>query len=311
MHSDNEVQLSLFDQTPQPLLSADEMFDVMDEARLRNWAESNRLEYKSSAFGAKGLGNYFSMWANTQPDGGIVVIGVADDKKLEGIAKLEQLKINEILRAGHVYCPDAEIKHKEIKIIRDADSQLDIVLAFRVKYHPTKVVRTSSGDVFRRIGGSKVQLTDEQIRLLQSEKGEINFEKEPCGLKYPSDFRRDEIAKFADTVRSKKSWREHHSDEEVLKLLHLGTRSGGQFIPNFACALLFANDPREVVPGCRVRFLRFEGTEERSGKEWNAVKDEWLDGTAPDLILQIENVLKSQLRNFSRLGPGGKFTTSP
>jgi ATP-dependent DNA helicase RecG len=92
--------------------------------------------------------------------------------------------------------------------------------------------------------------------------------------------------------------------------MHLGIRDGNKFSANYACALLFANDPRCIAPGCRIRFLRFEGESEGTGEKWNAVKDEFIDGRIPVLIAGAETVIKSQLRTFSRLGAGGKFFTS-
>jgi ATP-dependent DNA helicase RecG len=99
--------------------------------------------------------------------------------------------------------------------------------------------------------------------------------------------------------------------EEVLELKHLGSRAGTAFIPNLACVLLFAKDPLLAVPGCRVRVLRFEGEQERTGEKYNAVKDYWIDGPVPKLIVDSEAVIQGQLREFSRLGPDGKFYTAP
>ncbi len=305
------MQLSLFDEVPQQLLSADEMYDGLTEKNLRKWIENHKFEKKSALIPRNQLGEYFSMWANTPPEGGIIIVGISKNNEFEGCEKIGTNKINDLQRTGPLECPDAAFRHKLVEIHRDKDGALDYVLGIRVKYHPTKVVHTVTGRVFQRFGESKHELTDEQVRNLRAEKGEISLEKEPVGLKYPSDFRRDEIARFAHSVRTKKNLRSEHTDEEILCHRLLGEMDRGEFVPWISCALLFANDPRIVVPGCRVRFLRFEGTEEQSGKNWNVVKDEWIDGTVPELIVKTETVLKSQLRNFSRLGPGGKFITSP
>ncbi len=128
--------------------------------------------------------------------------------------------------------------------------------------------------------------------------------------RYPKDFDKLLVAEFVAAVRGKKGWDDDHSTEDILQLMHLGRLESNRFRPNFACAALFASDPRTILPGCRIRFLRFEGETEGTGEDWNAVKDEFIDGPVPTLLKEADVMLQSQLRKFSRLGTGGKFYTS-
>jgi ATP-dependent DNA helicase RecG len=99
--------------------------------------------------------------------------------------------------------------------------------------------------------------------------------------------------------------------EEILKQRRLGKIEKDIFVPNNACALLFAKDPNLLFPGCSIRFLRFEGETEETGQKYNAIKDVWLEGCVPELIVDAAKVVQSQLREFSRLGNDGKFYTAP
>jgi ATP-dependent DNA helicase RecG len=98
---------------------------------------------------------------------------------------------------------------------------------------------------------------------------------------------------------------------EVLSARRLGRGVGGEFRPNYACLLLFANDPIRSIPGCKIHFQRFEGEHEGTGEKYNAVKDVILEGCVPKLIRQAEEVLDSQLRTFSPLDAKGKFYPVP
>ena len=102
-----------------------------------------------------------------------------------------------------------------------------------------------------------------------------------------------------------------HTEPEILALARLGKRKQSTFIPNTACALLFANDPRMKFPGCLVRILRFDGEAEGTGEKFNAVKDFRIEGNVPSMIIQAAEVLGTQLREFSKLGKDGKFYTAP
>ena len=294
-----------------PLLTPKDIFDSCDESLLRQFHENSRLEKKPSNIHPKQLGEYFSMWANTQPSGGIIVVGINKDKTFEGCAQLSPKQLNEIEKTSDTHCPDANYKMKKVQIKRDKDKHDDFIIVFWVEYNNNRVVATTDGRVFVRIGDSKKEVKGETLSHLRAEKGEIRFESEACKLSYPQDFDVKTIDEFVETVRSARKWDAAHSKEHILSLIHLGTISDDTFSPNIALALLFSKDPRWIVPGCRIRFLRFSGETEGTGTSWNAVKDEYIDGTIPFQIQQIEQILKSQLRNFSRLGKGGKFYTSP
>lgn len=298
--------------TQLQLLTPDEIFDRADEGLLRALEEDKRLERKPANYGVRHLGDYCCMWANTPPHGGLVVVGIRNDTAYEGCSTLGQERLNKIEKVAATYCPDARIETRHVAIKRTEDQQDDFLIVIRVRYHGKRLVRTSAGKVFVRRGDSKVEIREpSEIRQLEADLGQISFENEPVDFSYPDDFDQVAIATFAEIVRQKKDWSDQHSAEKILDLLHLGKLNNDVFTPNVACALLFAKDPRKRFPGCRIRFLRFEGEHEGSGEKWNAVKDEFLDGTVPEQIRLAESVLESQLRDFSRIGAGGKFYTSP
>ena len=64
-------------------------------------------------------------------------------------------------------------------------------------------------------------------------------------------------------------------------------------------------------PGCKVRFLRFNGEREETGVDYNVVKDISIEGPVPKLIVETAAILKQQLREFSHFGTDGKFYTMP
>ena len=99
--------------------------------------------------------------------------------------------------------------------------------------------------------------------------------------------------------------------EDVLALSKFGKPSTAGFKPNLACALLFAKDPRDVVPGAYIRVLRYDGTEERFGRNLNSVADRTFDGPLPIQIFEAEQFIETQIRNFTRLGRDGRFATNP
>ena len=277
---------------------------------LDNFSEDFRLEFKSARLRARDLGDYFSMWANTQPQGGIVCLGVENNGTVSGCLDIGSKKIVELEGAGQLYCPDAHFDCQRIPTTTESGNQ-DFILAIRIYYHGTKLIETASGDAFVRVGSRKRRLTEVEKREIRINKGQIAYESETVNLEYPSDFDDHLLRDFCDGYRDKRGLVTQHSTEQILALNHLGVIKEDKFTPNLACAWLFALDPRALVPGFRIRFLRYEGTEERSGSEYNAVKDIYIDGPLPRMIQEAESIVASQIRDFTRLGKDGKFYTQP
>jgi len=131
-------------------------------------------------------------------------------------------------------------------------------------------------------------------------------------LKFPDDFRAEPISQFVTSVREARNLPpDRLTVEEILELRHLGKIANGTFRPNLACALLFAKDPESQVPGCRVRFFRYMGIDEKTGENYNVIKDISLEGTVPQLIQETAQVIDAQIREFARLGKDQKFYSIP
>jgi ATP-dependent DNA helicase RecG len=250
---------------------------------LLRFPEDNRVEWKSAKYPARDLADYLSMWANTQPYGGIIAVGIEKDGAIAGCKAAGLEKISELESLCAEQCSDAKFHTARVFAKRE-DGQDDFVLLFRVQYRHDKLVETSRQEAFIRVGDRKRRLTEDEKREVRINKGQIEYEREPVSLVYPDDFDDLLINDFCKQYREKRSLSPNQTREQILRLNHLGTLSGGKFLPNLACALLFALDPRLVIPGARIRFLRFEGTEEKSGRDYNVVKDVIIDGSLPRMI---------------------------
>lgn len=292
------------------MMSVDEIWSKLNEIRPVDMKEDNRIERKVAGVTARTLGDYCSVFANTAPDGGIILVGVEDDGSISGCNGTPLSHMNELQRAGDVFCPDARYENKIIKMA-NRKGEPDTILALRINYRADKLVETTSCEAFIRRGSSKRKLSDEEKRDLRNTKGQLELEREPVNLRYPDDFRPDLIRQFVTAVRDERRALADRSEEEILVLRHLATTTRGRIVPNLACALLFAKDPTAIVPGCRIRFLRYDGVVEKTGEDYNAIKSEWIEGTVPELIVNAEKIIDTQVRDFSRLGKDNKFYSFP
>lgn len=292
-----------------PLLAPREIYRNCDQHLLEMLKEDRRVERKPAGIHGGDLGEYFCMWANTV-GGGLIVIGQEDAGSFSGCLKLDQGRLNNLDKAGEFHCPDAHVESIRVPVTLSG-GELDFVILIHVHFRDKRVVRDVRGKVYIRVGDTKKELkSTDEIRALEIEKGQVDLEQEPVDLHYPADFKSTLVRHYIDGVIRIKKLEKSHTDEEILCYGRLGKIQGGQFTPNVACALLFANDPILQFPGCKIRLQRFDGETERTGKNFNVVKDFFIEGPIPEIIVEAAKNLKSQLREFTRLGDDGRFYTA-
>jgi ATP-dependent DNA helicase RecG len=291
------------------LWSVEQIYEHASTRLFKMLKEDRRIERKSPKTEPRALADCFSMWANT-PEGGVLVIGIENDGSIVGLRECSNQTINEIEDCPRVYCPDARFQSKRVSV-ENHKGLADFVIVFWVPYRKDKAVRTTSGKVFKRSAASKCELHDDEIRELQIEKGELQLELEPINLRFPYDFDRGLLEEFRKNIAIKKGLTLQHLVEEILVQQKLGEFGGDEFFPNIACCLLFASDPRTNFPGCKLRFMRFEGEFEKTGQDYNCVKDITIDGPIPKIIVESEKIISGQLREFSALGSDGRFYAVP
>ena len=136
-----------------------------------------------------------------------------------------------------------------------------------------------------READKKINIYEVMKRELRISKGEIHYELEDVTLKYPDDFGMAEVKSFCSVYDANRRLTSAKSDLDILTLAKLGRVHKGKFVPNLACALLFANDPRDVTPGARIRVIRYEGTQEQFGEQMNSVSARLLMEISPDCYM--------------------------
>ena len=198
-------------------MSPHEVFARADSAMLRRLIENSSFEKKGGRVRPAVLSEYFSMWANTNPNGGLILIGVENDNTISGLVGLSDKQIAELELAGSNLCPDASFEQKRINIKNNL-SHDDFVLLIYVKYSPNRVVENHRHKAFIRRGDEKRELSDFEKHQARLDRGEIDFENEPCGLLYPDSFETTEIEEFCGAVRLAIIGASSRTDEEILQL---------------------------------------------------------------------------------------------
>lgn len=88
------------------LWTPDDIFRTCDNETIERFKEDNRVERKRIEISQRDLADNVSMWANTQPSGGLIFLGIDNTGKILGCKHIEQEHINK-LRTVHRLCSDA------------------------------------------------------------------------------------------------------------------------------------------------------------------------------------------------------------
>lgn len=83
----------------------------------------------------------------------------------------------------------------------------------------------------------------------------------------------------------------------------------GKLHPTIVSLLLFGKRPQDFLPRASVRFIRYEGTEEKTGTEMNVIKDVIFEGPIREQIDKSVAFLATQIKERTYLGSDGKFVT--
>ncbi|USU05307.1 hypothetical protein NF701_00425 [Sphingomonadaceae bacterium OTU29THOMA1] len=307
-------QLSFLDLLEKPRLDAlfkpDQIFESDDPAFICRLTEDTRFDRKSGRIDANGLAVCLSAFGNGPAvEGGVVAVGIEKDGRVTGCKRLAEHKLQEIESGGRDNCPDGRFETRRVDILNESGED-DFLILIRIYYVESRLVSLTNDQAYIRQADKSRRLTDAEKQEIRISKGERSFELEATTLSYPSDFRLQDMANFVSRIRKSREVSTDVASEQILQSLRLGRYTNGIFVPNNVCALMFATDAQQVFPGAYVHFLRYNGTEAKTGSQYNVIKDRMIEGTILDVIKETAVALDANLREFTEFR-NGKFFSVP
>ncbi len=270
--------------------------------------ENQNFEKKSALIQPRGLATYFSAFANSSVEGGLIAIGIESDRNMVGINFAGQEKINKLLQAQHTFCPLAKVASKEVDVVNNKGFK-DRLLLFYVEFSSDKVIKLNTGEAYERIGDQTIKMSPEKVRQMGYDKREADFEKELIPTLTIESLDETLMEKFVTKWVEKDGLASRPAVEDLILTKGFGQKVDGTVEINHAGALLFHEHPDEFIPGAKIRFLKYEGTKVETGIRSNIVKDRYFGGPVTNQIGGLAEMVRTQIREFSFLGPDGKFRT--
>lgn len=248
------------------------------------------------------LAELISAFANA--DGGSIVIGVSDTKKmLEGINHLSPEKLNLLISAPKDCCKPTPRHEVEYMDIINDKGEADQLLILHIEAETERIIATQNDSVFLRIADKKRELKGEDLRMLEYSKGLRKYEDE-C----TTDATIEDLDPALLNLYKTKLNASELSDREVLEAR--GFIKKGKLTN--AAVMIFAKNVLQFFPHCRLRVTRYDSSKIESGLKTNIIKDVNFDLPIPRLIQKAHDFISSILRDFTRLNPATSlFETTP
>ncbi|MBR0351514.1 MAG: putative DNA binding domain-containing protein [Clostridia bacterium] len=266
--------------------------------------ENQFFDRKSAKKSVKELANYVASFANAS--GGTLVIGIADDGKIEGFEDCPN-KYNDFLKVTSIdYLKTIpNYKNETLEVVNHKGNN-DKILLVHVKPSPDILIRNVKDEVYLRQGDSSNKLSAEQIKILEYDRREISFEDEINMRSSINNIDLDMVNIYKKAIGA-----DEKDSIELLRARNFLVKKDGEEHLTNSGVLLFAEDPSIFFPTARVRVIKFDGTEMHTGAELNIVKDKTFALPLYKVIKETQKFVDTQLREFNHLGNNGEFVTVP
>ena len=237
--------------------------------------ESQKVEFKSKA--NEGFGKSICSFANTND--GIVLVGVGDDKKIEGVHKKHEREIANIVHSckPSVY-PKVESVEVEGKNI------------FVVKVKRSDSLHSFKNIAYKRIASHNKPLSPEEVVEFAKDTGKIKWDEQICEEASLDDIDKNKVKWY---LGEREKYRNISKEIKIStsKLLHNIKVLKDNKLTN-AGILFFGKYPQKFFPNARLRVVRFKG---------NKVINPTLDtanceGTIWEMINISEDFIRKNIR---------------
>ena len=279
----------------------------LTEAVLRKEREGQYLERKGRDAKPSKIANTLISMLNA--GGGTLVYGIADDGMVEdlrqhGLFADVPPDLSAYRKVVHDYIePPANIILEEVEL-----SCGGLVLLYHIEPDYERMYQRRDNEaVYLRVADeTKGPLARDEVKKLEYNKSIRSFEDEVCADFDAEELDRGICEKFRSAMRFAGTF------EELAWKRNLAARKDGA--PRFrnSAVLLFSENPERHIPNAAVRYVRYDGVERRSGKEFNVVKDQRFEGSIPALIRELETFIEASLRDYYYLDINqGRFMRVP
>ncbi len=220
-------------------------------------------------------------------DGGELLVGVEDNGEVTGLEVFRHDNLSFLLDCWkdgvHKNTPLQSVKALQVTI------EHKTALYFSVPKSTSSVHLTADGKCLQRRDLETAPISSEDITFSRQERKSQEYDREFIDGASADALDLSVVRVLAEQISA------GMSAEKCLQYLELADFSPSGLRLRKAALLLFASDPKRWHPRLQIRILKVAGTELQTGIDYNAVKDEYVEGNVISLIDSAWTALRPHL----------------
>ena len=252
-----------------------------------------------------------SAFANCNREGGLLVLGIADDGTIKGTQHVDEQTMNSILQVVRDLNNHAT-QVQDVELPNSNGKRLHLL------YTPwtSSAICETVGDfpkAWKRVGAQNLALTEQDRELLKREKRIVDFETSYCCPYDPNELDIKVVEEFKKVYLEAADAEYDYTTEEVLYRAGALMQENDKYAFTNAGFLFFASNPRRLFASAYVRVLRFEVNVEESRTRGVTTFDKRFDGPLPNMIRKLQTFFKDSalFRTIIRRSSHGGFMEDP
>ena len=252
-----------------------------------------------------------SAFANSNKDGGLLVLGVSNTGDIKGVNHLSESEINSLTAFN-------DLLKNQTAIVNFAESQnragiaVKILLIY-VPYTPRAICETLDRrpEAWIRSGAQNLPINEQQRDQLKRDKQITNFENDYCCPFYIHDADKEVLQEFRKVYLENTNY--DLSDEDMLYQIGAIDPNGTGYAFNNAGFLFFARHPQRKLPWAYIRLMRFEVDSNEAESLSLPTFDRKFEGSIIQQIRKVRSFLRESgfFKTYQRRKPEGGFIEDP
>lgn len=254
-----------------------------------------------------GIQQTVSAFANSNVEGGLLVIGIGSDGVAHGVDHLTEKQKNS-LTDFH-----ALLQHQAAEArFHNSATGTTICLIF-VPYIDNDICETPGNHpkAWVRSGPQNILMTQEVRDRIRANKGLLNFETAWCCPFIEDDLAREVLDEFRKVFHT--ALTTDFTDQRILYEAGAIALHNGEYWWTNAGLLFFGANPQRIFPGAHVRILRFDLVSEQFEQRGLPVFDQRFTGPITTQIRECRTFLRESafFKRYQKRKQGGGFTEEP
>ena len=249
--------------------------------------EDSRHEFKSKSIGNAGLAKEMVAFSNTS--GGIIFIGVNDERNVEGLSSDDRGRLNQSVPniASDRICPPIKLGNTGFTQLPDG-----WVMFVSVPEGIRKPYMDNNTSIYIRNGANsqKIRSPEEILRMFQNA-GSIQADSIPVRDSSVTDLDKD----YFDNFYKKEYYSSINNEELSVPQLLENMKLAKHGELNCACILLFGSQPHNWLPVFNVKAVAFPG---KDIEDVNYLDSKDIQGKLSDVYQQVLSFVLANLRHI-------------